>query len=632
MCGIAGFVGSGTQADLVAMTRALAHRGPDGEAIYVDEPVFLGHRRLAVVDIAGGAQPMWNEDGTICVIYNGEIYNHRELRELLIERGHVFRSDHSDTEVLVHGYEEWGDELPLRLNGMFAYVIYDSARARLSLARDRFGEKPLFYARLPNLFMFASELASLRAHRCFDSSIDEKGLQKYFAYGFFPAPSTPFRSVRKLHAGGLLTFDLRSQAAQERRYWRFALSPDQSLQDRDEPRLVEELESLLDQAVKRRLMSDVPLGLFLSGGLDSGGVLTSMLRSVPARDIHSFTVGFREPSFDESVHARKLARHFGISHHEEMLDLPVVRDLLPSILTQFCEPLGDASMIPTYLLSRFSRRVVTVALSGDGGDELFAGYDPFRALYPAAMYQRLVPGFAHRLMAALAAKLPISSKNMSIDFKFRRGLRGMSHPPSMWNPIWLGPAEPIELRELFPSCETVADIYDEAIALWESGNSRDPVDRTLEFYTNFYLPDNILTKVDRATMIASLESRAVLLDNDLVAFCQRLPMRFKYRNGTGKYLLRKVLGSRLPDEVLRRPKKGFGIPLVSWLRQVPRVLPSSSVPGMDAKYVAKLWSEHRSGKADHRLILWSWLSLQAFLDPGSIMDDIGMPAAATVHA
>jgi asparagine synthase (glutamine-hydrolysing) len=615
MCGLSGFVGRGDRQDLERATRVLRHRGPDGEGFFVDPDtgVHLGHRRLAILDLAGGGQPMWNEDGTVAVIHNGEIYNHLELRRHLVARGHHFTSDHSDTEVLVHGYEEWGTDLPARLNGMFAFAVLDRANRRLFLARDRFGEKPLYYVHRSGLFAFASELTAL-CQLPFDRRIRPAAVQKFLAYGFLPSPHTLLEGVFKLPGGSWLEFDLERHVVRTGRFWRFALEPDDRLDESRDDVLAEELRELIVQAVRRRLIADVPLGVFLSGGIDSGAVLAAAARSVPADQIRTFTVGFTEPSFDESDYAATVAKSFGTQHATDRLDLETARELLPGVLGALDEPLGDPSILPTYLLSRFTRREVTVALSGDGGDELFAGYDPFAALSLARTYHRLVPSAVHRLLRDLAALLPISDRNMSFDFKVRRALTGLSYPASMWNPTWLAPVEPEAMTALCESPLSPEELYSEAIEQWESpGPPRSLVDRTLEFYTAFYLPDNILTKVDRASMMSSLESRAVFLDNDLVAFCQRLPHRFKLRNGTRKYLLKRALERDLPADILRRPKKGFGIPLAKWLRSEPAVLPLDPVPGIRMEGVRDAWTEHREGRRDHRLFLWSWLSLQSVL-------------------
>jgi asparagine synthase (glutamine-hydrolysing) len=613
MCGIAGFIGFGSRHDLEAMTAALSHRGPDGSGLWVSEHprVFLGHRRLSIIDLEGGAQPMWDAAGEIGVVYNGEIYNHIELRRALEAAGHQFRTSHSDTEVLVHGYRQWGEDLPGRLNGMFAFAIYDSARRRLFLARDRFGEKPLYVYRQPGRIAFASELSALLCHANIPRELEPRTIQKLFAWGFVPAPNALYRHFHKIPGGTSLTYSLDEDSLRERRYWKFRIEPDPSLTDQQLPRLREELRSLFEQSVKRRLMSDVPLGLFLSGGIDSGSVLAAATRALPADRISTFTVGFNEPSFDESSFARELAEHFGVRHHLEMLDLENARKLLLEVLRRLDEPLGDASILPTYMLSRFTRRNVTVALSGDGGDELFAGYDPFKALTPAQIYARLMPKGLHRGLRRLIDLLPISTRNMSLDFKLRRSLTGLSWPEAYWNVLWLSPADPHMIREIFNAPLTAEELYQEALDVWAESRG-NLLDKTLEFYTNFYLPDDILTKVDRASMMVSLESRAVFLDNDLVEFCRRLPGRFKLRNGKRKWLLKQAMRDWLPQKTLARRKKGFGIPLAKWLRSWPRPNDDeiSAAGGALFKPDAfdEHWGHHVRGETDQRLLLFTWLS------------------------
>lgn len=615
MCGIAGFFGRGDRTDLERMTSALAHRGPDGSGYHVEAgaPVFLGHRRLAIVDLAAGHQPMWNEDGQVGIVYNGEIYNHLELRAELISRGHRFTSDHSDTEVLVHGWEEWGTDLPRRLNGMFAFAIFDRRQGCLFLARDRFGEKPLYYTARSGLFAFASEAKALTAHPGVNRSFDRRSVQKLFAYGYIPSPRAIHEGMHKLPGGHWLRFDLATETVETRAYWRFSLEPDDSLTEADEPRLVEELTELLIQGAQRRLMSDVPLGVFLSGGLDSSIVLAALASKRKGSAFETFTIGFAEPSFDESAHARIVAEHVGSRHHERRLDMHKARDLIPSVLSALDEPLGDASILPTAMLSAFARESVTVALSGDGGDELFAGYDPFLALRPAAAYDRLVPAWSHRGLRRLADLLPISHKNMSIDFKVRRSLMGLSYPDNIRLPVWMSPLEPSEFASFCEEPVRYDDLYSEAIELWETGSGKNDVDRSLEFFTRYYLQDDILMKVDRAAMMHSLETRAVFLDNDIVDFCRRLPNHFKLRGGERKYLLKQVARRLLPRSIVDRKKKGFGIPLARWLKEVPSEPPLAPVEGVNLEFVRRAWADHRSGRADYRLFLWTWLSMQSRL-------------------
>lgn len=610
MCGITGFVGEGDQKDLQAMMAALAHRGPDGEASYIDpdQRVFLGHLRLAIIDVEGGQQPMWNEDGRIGIIFNGEIYNHLELRTELVRHGHVFRSDHSDTEVLVHGYEQWGQELPGRLNGMFAFAIYDRRRQLLFLARDRFGEKPLFYALQKGLFAFASELRALVCHRSFHPRVDGRSLQKFFAHGFFPAPNTMLRDVFKLPGGSSLTFELETLAVRIKRYWQFIIRADEKYLHLPESELAAELRQLLAQAVQRRLMSDVPLGVFLSGGIDSCAMLAMAVNKPGNIQIPTFTISFKEPSYDESKYARRAAELFNSMHHEELISVERARELIPRVMRGLDEPLGDSSILPTYLLSALARRDVTVALSGDGGDELFAGYDPFAALGLSKILQLLTPRGLRKGLRTLADLMPISTANMSLDLKLRRGLSGLAYPPELWNPVWLAPLQLQEISDLFQQPVDVEDIYSEVLANWRNSDCTNAGDKSLEFYTNFYLQDNILPKTDRASMLVSLEVRAPFLDNDLVDFVRCLPYQLKYRRGNRKYLLKKSLAGILPRDILARPKKGFGIPIAGWLRELP--ISPERLPLENHAWVQQRWREHRDKKADHRLFLWGCLGLQ----------------------
>jgi asparagine synthase (glutamine-hydrolysing) len=622
VCGLAGFAGAGDRADLAAMAAALVHRGPDdaGAHIEAEHGLHLAFRRLAVVDIAGGRQPMWNEDGTVCVLFNGEIYNQGELRAALLAKGHTFRTDRSDTEILVHGYEEWGEGLPARLNGMFAFVIWDRPRRRLFAARDRFGEKPFYYVARPGFFAFASELSALIRHPGIDPEIDPVALQKFFAHGYIPAPNALYRGVRKLPGGFSLTVDLDRFEARERRYWRFAIDADEQAPDQRIPDLTEELRSLLGAAVARRLASDVPLGVFLSGGLDSSLVLALAARHRPADSLDTFTIGFDEPSFDESAFAREVAAAIGSRHHERILDFGTARNLLPSVLARLDEPTGDASILPTYQLCAFAREHVTVALSGDGGDELFAGYDPFAALGPAVWYDRLVPPPAHRLLRRVTDRLPRADTNMSLDFKLRRALMGLSYGANVRMPVWMSPLDPARMGALFDNPLPAEELYSEAIAVWDQASARNPVDRTLEFFTNFYLQDDILAKTDRASMMVSLESRAAFLDNDVVDFCARLPHGYKFRRGERKFLLRRAAEGLVPATVLKRPKKGFGIPLAKWLRQMPPTSASLPTPGVRDSWMAARWSAARAGQEDERLLLWSWLSLQGVIGGREVLD------------
>ncbi len=613
MCGIAGFVGKGDINDLHAMGNQLNHRGPDGEGTFLDKlrHIFLLHKRLAILDIEDGGQPMWNEDKTVGVIFNGEIYNHIELREKLIKKGHIFYTDHSDTEVLVHGFEEWGAELPLKLNGMFAFAIYDLKRNIIFFARDRFGKKPLYYSCCPGLFCFASELTALLRHSCVRASISKRSLQKYYAYGFIPAPNSLYENIYKLPGGCHMIYDIGAGKVKIEKYWEFKIEPIGDCPQQPEITWGEELRHLLSEAVNRRLMSDVPLGIFLSGGIDSSAILAYACKYIQPEKIQTFSIGFNENSFDESEYARTVAKYYGTNHHEELLNIDTAKMLVSLVLSRLDEPFCDPSIIPTYQLCQFAKKYITVALSGDGGDELFAGYDPFKALHIANWFNKLVPARIKGGLRTLAELLPVTENNMGFDFKIKRGLRGASYPPFLWNPVWLGPLEPRELNDFFNENIKIEDIYEEAISAWETSSSDNIVDKTLEYYTRFYLQNNILTKTDRASMLNSLEVRSPFLDNDLVEFARKIPHNYKFRYGQTKYILKNALRDIVPDEILFRKKKGFGIPLTKWLRTWDqKEFNKIQIEYADSGWMNSRLSEHKEGKRDNRLFLWSWLAHQ----------------------
>lgn len=614
MCGISGFIGRGTTHDLERMTDALAHRGPDAAGYWSDPArgVHLGHRRLSILDLTGGRQPMLDAEGDHVIVFNGEIYNFAELRAELAAKGHRFLTDHSDTEVLLRGYREWGAALPARLNGMWAFVIYERATGRIFASRDRFGKKPFYYTVQQGTFVFASELTALRKHPAVRADVCPKARKKYFGYGYVPAPLTMLAGVYKLPGGHSLTLDAGSLSPQIERYWEFVLEPFEHIPRDPVAEWGEQIRTLLDQSVKRRLVADVPAGVFLSGGIDSSAVTALAARHVPAGRLKTFCIGFEEPSFDESAHARRVATLFETDHHCEVLSMDKARELLPAIIGRLDEPMGDSSLLPTYLLSRFTRQHVTVALGGDAGDELFAGYDPFRALRKAELYQQLVPRPVHQAISMLAARLPVSHRNMSLDFKLKRTLRGLAYPPSLWMPVWMSTLSPEEMNELFGEPTDLEEVFSEAIAIWEGCAQRDSVSRTLQFYTRLYLQDDILTKVDRATMMHGLEARAPFLDIDFVNFVRRIPAAWKYRHGQTKYILKKALEPLLPAEILYRKKKGFGVPIGPWFQNGSLPLDAATpVPGLSAAFATRALADHRAGRADQRAFLWNyWLYQQ----------------------
>jgi len=621
MCGIAGFVaprGAGDRDLLERMTRALAHRGPDAEGYFVDPErgVHLGHRRLSIVDLSGGAQPMSTPDGNLTIVFNGEIYNHAELRAELQAKGYGFQTDHSDTEVLLLGYREWGEGLLERLNGMFAFAIHDKSVGILFLARDRFGKKPLYYfqARRGGVFGFASELTALLRHPAAPRNESPLALKKYFAYGYIPAPHSVIEGIRKLPGGWCGKLDLQSGDWRARQWWEFQLEPS-TLEPTPAQCAAwgEELLAILDRAVQRRLMADVPLGVFLSGGIDSSAVAALAARHLPAGRLRTFSVGFTDSSFDELPYAREAAAFIGCAHDAEILDLERARELIPGLLARLDEPMGDGSILPTWLLCGFTRRHVTVALGGDGGDELFAGYDPFKALNSARLYDRLVPRAIHPVIRLLASRLPVSHANISLDFKIKRALRGLSYGERLRVPVWMGPLEPAEIDAYFGDYTPQEELYSEAIAAWESaGEHADPIDRTLQFFTRLYLQDDIIAKVDRASMLHGLEARSPFLDLEVVDFARKLPHSLKLRGGTTKWILKKALEPILPASILYRKKKGFGTPLGQWIRE-GALLPK--IPGgREGVVVDKAIRSHQSGRTDERLFLWCQHVLSCWRD------------------
>ena len=598
MCGIAGFVGAGDGAVLRRMTDRLSHRGPDAEGFFEkpDAGVFLGHRRLSIIDLAGGAQPMFTADGQTAIVFNGEIYNHAELRRELQAKGHVFATDHSDTEVLLYAWREWGPAMLDRLNGMWAFAILDAPTRSLFLARDRFGKKPLYWFHRQGTFGFASELTALLEHPLAPRNESEIARVKFLAHALIPAPHTAIDGIYKLPAGHQLTLKLDGSAPLIQRWWRYKLEPDAN--PASESALVDELLEILTRATNRRLVADVPLGVFLSGGLDSSTIAALSVRNLPGRALQTFTIGFREPSFDESPFAAQVAEFLKTNHHTDTLSLDGALAALPQILDRLDEPQGDSSLLPTWLLCRFARTKVTVALSGDGGDELFAGYDPFRALRLASLYEKTVPRPIHQALRLLAARLPVSHKNISLDFKIKRTLRGLDHPAKLWNPVWLGALEPSDLSRLTQSRFSIEEIYSEAIESWESCAANDPVDRTLQFYTEIYLQDGILAKADRASMMNSLEVRSPFLDIEVADFARRLPHHFKLRGKTTKYLLKRAAEKLLPREIVHRKKKGFGTPVGAWLRT------GRLAPEPKTSLLREHLDSHLAGRSDERLHLW----------------------------
>jgi asparagine synthase (glutamine-hydrolysing) len=627
MCGINGIICFQDKAHdllhlLEVMNAVVSKRGPDDEGYFSDEKVGLSHRRLSIIDLSPNArQPLCNEDQTLWLTFNGEIYNYRDLRAELIAQGHQFRS-HTDSEVIIHAYETWGIDCLNRLDGMFAFGLYDQKKEKLLLAKDRFGKKPLYYTYQQGHLLFSSSLLAFKDVPMVDWRLNLEGLVKYLAYEYVPTPHTIIKDVYKLPMAHYLEFPTRnppSAVPVPTPYWQVEFQPKLSISKEEaSSRLVE----LLDGAVKKRLISDVPLGVFLSGGIDSSSIVARMAQQVKVEQIKTFSIGFREQSYDESAYSRLVARHLGTDHHEIQVKPEDVPDALPEIMAMLDEPLADSSIIPTYLLSKFTRNTVKVALEGSGADEMLAGYDTFVA-HKMAKYYRLLPAEINRLLYRLAKVLPVSSSYMSLDFRIKRFLSGFldsgSTTPEVRDLVWMSAFSPHALREL---CDIEDDglltsefVFSEARKGEEKTSPMDDLDRIVHHYISLYHQDDILFKLDRASMMNSLEVRCPFLDKDLSEFVNRLPTSFKMKGLNRKYLMKRAMAEILPPEVIRKKKQGFAMPVADWLNGRLKPLLQDTLSGaklqqrglFNPAYVNSLMQDHFQGRQDNRKPLWTLL-------------------------
>jgi asparagine synthase (glutamine-hydrolysing) len=617
MCGIAGKVareGDVRRASIEAMCARQRHRGPDSRGVHVGDGVGLGVQRLRVIDLETGDQPIYNEDRSICVVLNGEIYNYRELRARLMQRGHTFAT-HSDTEVLVHLYEDRGPELVKELVGMFAFALWDSSSRRLVLARDRVGKKPLHFFEREGGLTFASELEALRADPEMPSAIDASSLDEFLAFGYIPAPNTIWRAVRKLQPGHLLVWeDGRSRIE---RWWRLDYS---RKLDGSPAELEAGLRARVAEAVRRRMIADVPLGAFLSGGIDSS-IVVSEMASQSTQPVKTFSIGFSHERFNELPRARLVAERYGTDHTEFTVEADAV-SLLPRIARHYGEPYGDSSAIPTFHLAELTRREVTVALNGDGGDESFAGY-------PRHLANALSGGLDHipwrprAAVAAAAARLRPGSRLGRAGYA-RRFLTtlGEDAPDRYASHVGIFSASE-RAAVLEPEVAAEVDAGRAAGVIrgpWESATGEDRLDRILQVDVETYLPGDLLTKVDIATMAHSLEARSPLLDHEVMEFAAALPDRLKRHRLQKKWFLRRAFRGILPAETLDAPKRGFGVPIGSWFRNELRGWVRETLCGRDAPAgglvrraeVDRIVRAHQDGASDQSAQIWALLCLQAW--------------------
>ena len=616
MCGICGLVSldGATAPDpavLAAMNETLLHRGPDSDGSVIDGPCGLAMRRLSIIDLAGGDQPIANEDGRIQVVQNGEIYNYRDLREELRGRGHTF-STHSDTEVLVHLYEERGPAFVEALRGMFAIAIWDSRESRLLLARDRFGIKPLYYRVAGGTVSFGSELKALLRQPGFSREIDPQALESFLAFNSIPSPLTIFREARKLPAGHTLIAE--RGEVRVARFARPAPAPADQVRNEGDEALAAELRDRLRDSVRAHLVSDVPVGVLLSGGIDSAA-LTAMAAGESGYRVSTFSIGFEESSFDELGQARLVAERYGTDHHELVLR-PDAVDLLPRLVEAFDEPFGDSSALPTYLVSQLASGTVKVVLSGEGGDELFGGYYTYVA-------DRLAPrlGRAAPLLRPLVDLLPSSSEKASFDYKAKRFMRGAHLPPVERHHAWKEIFSP-EAQDDLLAGDRISDPVDAYRARYAETEGAPELARLQDLDLGIYLVDDLLVKTDRSSMAHSLEARVPFLDTEVADLALALETRQKVRGLSTKRLLRRAVEPLVPNEIVRGRKQGFSIPVAAWLRGdlepfARDVLSPETIERQGClrpEAVTRVLDEHVSGKEDLSRQIWGLLSFTLWFD------------------
>jgi asparagine synthase (glutamine-hydrolysing) len=631
MCGIAGFIDEhytheSAEQLIDQMCQVIRHRGPDDQGTWVGDGVALGMRRLSIIDLAGGHQPIFNEDHSILIVFNGEIYNYQELRTTLQLRGHHF-STNSDTEAIVHAYEEYGDDCVQHLRGMFTFALWDRKHHRLLAARDRFGKKPLNYYWDGERLIFGSEIKSI-LEAGIPREINHLALDEFLVYGYIPTPNTLFQNIMKVPPAHVLLYEQGQISL--KRYWDLSFEP--TCQD-NEATAIERTRALLQEAVQVRLMSDVPLGAFLSGGVDSS-VVVGLMSQMMSQPVKTFSIGFEEEEFSELPYARQVAKHFGTEHHEFVVR-PDLISVLPHLVWAYDEPFGDPSMLPTYYVSKLAREYVTVVLTGDGGDEIFGGYEHYQREYSISR----IPPFIRSLLFYASLLIPngMRGKNrlgrMGYDLATRCA-RILSRIPYGSRPV-------IYNQEYFTHvCNH--DPYERFMSQYRNISHLDTPAQLQQVDVHFYLPDDILVKVDKASMINSLETRAPLLDHYLAEYVASLHPSLRIRDGRLKYLLKQVAKDLLPPEILRRPKQGFGVPINHWFRKDLTTYafelldsPRARQRGIfNPEFIRKLLTEHaRTSSVNHSSAIWNLLCLelwfQTYMDAPRLPVDISPQAQTT---
>lgn len=617
MCGIAGVLYSDTRPVekriLQFMSNAISHRGPDAEGIWIDAGIGLAHRRLSIIDLAGGDQPIANEDGSIQVIFNGEIYNYEELRDQLLSKGHTFRTQ-SDTEVLVHLYEEEGANLVNRLRGMFAFALWDSARQKLLLARDRLGIKPLYVYRDQNVLVFGSEIKALLAHPDVPQALNYHALEDYLTYGFVPGPGSIFQHIEKLQPAHVLSIAREDLNAPPTRYWQLQFEPDHHT---TLEQWLEQIEAKLQEVVRIHLIADVPVGAFLSGGIDSSMIVASSSGSTRGA-LQTFSMGFADSQWSELPYARQIAKTYNTQHTEEIVT-PNAVELLDQLTHFYDEPFADSSALPTFLVSKLAASHVKVALSGDGGDECFGGYARYAHDLKEASLRSCLPGwFRHLILRPVASVWPRVDW-LPRPLRLKNALTNLSLSGSRAYANTLASCRlPLRRQLLHPELRAEMNGHDPANLICQEhdrSRSNHPLDGMLSADTNVVLPDDFLVKVDRASMANGLEVRPPLLDHELMELAARIPADYKVRQGETKWIFKELAKKRLPHEIVERRKQGFELPMDAWLRESLRPViedtllkPNAPVASwVDQKKVENIYRSHCSGRGRHGQVLWSLL-------------------------
>jgi asparagine synthase (glutamine-hydrolysing) len=620
VCGIAGIAAfdGGVQPtieQLRGMCDTIVHRGPDEEGLDIQNGVALGMRRLSIIDLTGGSQPIFNEDRSIRTVFNGEIYNFKELRRALKAKGHRFTTS-CDTEVIVHAYEEFGPLFPDHLNGMFAIALHDSKLRKLILARDHIGIKPLFYAFNGHHLVWGSEIKVLLASKLVQRILNLDALGEFLAWEYVPGAKTLFTGIHKLEPGAMLEIDLERPDCTPKYFWDIPMGSERGKDARSDAEWESLVDEKIDECVRRQMVSDVPLGAFLSGGVDSSLVVNAMGRA------ETFSIGFDDPSYNELAWARKVARHLGVNHKDKIIQ-PDVGKLFDHLMYYMDDPIGDFSIFPTYLVSQHARQYVTVALSGDGGDELFGGYETYLAEQKARQYHMIPAPLRKLALEPIIATLKPRAAKKGLINKAKRFIEGLGHPKALSHARWrifLGEAMRDRLFTADARQELTTPAGEHIITLFRRAGSRQPLNRSLYVDVKSYLVDNCLVKTDRMSMAVSLEARVPLLDKELVELAFQVPDRFKVDKGKTKVMLKSVAARHVPTECVYRPKEGFSIPIKNWLGMElkplmedlldPKRIAAEGV--FQAAAIEEMKEQHLTGIANHSHVLWSLMVFQAW--------------------